>query len=456
MVDTPLSSIPGISHDRLSALKKGGLTTTSDVLFSPPSDIARKCTLTPQATQDIIDSIARELSSPPRALRDVMHDGGAMLTTGDASVDRLVGGGIRVGMIWELSGEGASGKTQLALQLSLLVQLPVSEGGLDGSACFLTTSSTLPTSRLAEILQEHPLLVDSNCTLDNIQTSTTKSVDALLYALTDILPTSMEKAKAKSKPLKLLIIDSLADIFLDDKTSTATLIDRSHKLSAIGGQLHALAATHQLAVVAINRVTEFFERRADEDPGQPGEILYQNQSRFFRCADGSSKGAALGLGWANQVNVRIMLARTRRRYVLPEETHGRKRQRVDRGAVRADDIVVRRLSVLFGSVCAPGTIDFLVTPRGVEAHIDEADDGPVPLPSPPTIQAPAPASATHHPMAEIAPLDVGAAVDDFQPPQPEGPVAGELDEDEEDAYWREVDDFEFVGDGIYLQGTAPL
>src|SRR6266852_7585399 len=88
-----------------------------------------------------------------------------------------------------------AGKTQLALQLSLLVQLPVDQGGLNGSACYLTTSTSLPTPRLIQLLHEHPLLAGSRCTLDNIQTSATKSVSSLLHALSEIIPASINAAK---------------------------------------------------------------------------------------------------------------------------------------------------------------------------------------------------------------------------------------------------------------------
>ncbi|KAF9653174.1 hypothetical protein BDM02DRAFT_3070359, partial [Thelephora ganbajun] len=54
------------------------------------------------------------------------------LTTGDATLDHALGGGILTGMVWEFVGESASGKTQLAMQLSLLVQLPPELGGLSG------------------------------------------------------------------------------------------------------------------------------------------------------------------------------------------------------------------------------------------------------------------------------------------------------------------------------------
>ena len=411
-----------------------------------------------------------------------------------------------------------AGKTQLALQLSLLVQLPVDQGGLNGSACYLTTSASLPTPRLIQLLHEHPLLSGSRCTLDNIQTSATKSVSSLLHALSDIIPASINAAKGRPAPLKLLIIDSLADLLMEDaKISTATLADRSRNLSAIAAQLHALASTHQLAVVAINRVTDVWERRPDADMGLPGELLYADHARLFGRAserDGapSKKSAALGLVWANQVNARIMLARTERRHnyydyryghhthslrhhhgappvavvaaaaaatatALPSESrHDRKRQRLneDEGDV-VQVVVVRQLTVVFSSVCAPASVDFIVTSRGVEMLVEDLENAPAPAPAhaPPTtltnvstIHAAAAASSEGQvgrpprpPLAEVSPLDVGSVVGDFRPPQsqpqPTETSGGDMVEDEDD-YWREVDDFPFSTDNIdVVPGTSP-
>ena len=322
------------------------------------------------------------------------------------------------------------------------MQLPPSQGGLNGSACYLTTSTGLPTPRLIELLHEHPLLAGSHCNLDNIQTSVTKSVDSLLYALSEVLPALMRAANARSMPLKLLVIDSLAELLLEDKVSTtATLADRSRNLSAIAAQLHALATTRQLAVLAINRVADVWERRADADPGLPGELIYADHAKIFGRAEGASKSAALGLVWANQINARIMLARTERRRALPVESsrRDRKRQRVEDGApvVRTDDVVVRRLSVVFSAVCPPAEVDFIIAFRGVESCTEDAEPSR-------HLSTTALALATdiaHPPLAEVSPLDVGSVVSDLRPPQPgDEPVIGP-DEDEEDAYWRDVGDF---------------
>ncbi|KAI0303391.1 P-loop containing nucleoside triphosphate hydrolase protein, partial [Multifurca ochricompacta] len=439
----------GISHNWQSALKKSGFLTVSDVLLSSISDISRRCRLAPQVVQEIVDSIARALDRPPSLLRDVIRDGSEVVTTGDTLLDQMLGGGIRVGMIWELAGEGASGKTQLALQLSLLVQLPVTQGGLNGSACYLTTSTSLPTPRLIELLHENPLLLGSHCNLDNVQTSVIKSVNSLLYVLSQVLPATIDAAKARFMPLKLLIIDSLADLLLEDKISTTTtLADRSRNLSAIAAQLHALAATHQLAVVAINRVTDVWER-PNADPGLSGELIYADHARIFGCAEGGSKSAALGLVWANQVNARIMLTRTDRRHAISARNHDRKRQRAEGGVVRMDDSTVRRLTVIFSSVCTPASIEFIITSQGVETCLDDLNE---------TLMPPAPIPATGvsaavvvpPPLAEVSPLDVGSVVSDLRIQQYGDAPIGELEDEEEEAYWRGMDDFSVAGDLIDL------
>ena len=56
--------------------------------------------------QAIVDSIARALASPPVLLRDVVRNGSEVITTGVTALDEMLGGGIRVGMVWEFAGEG--------------------------------------------------------------------------------------------------------------------------------------------------------------------------------------------------------------------------------------------------------------------------------------------------------------------------------------------------------------
>ncbi|KAF8270323.1 hypothetical protein EI94DRAFT_1722960 [Lactarius quietus] len=140
-----------------------------------------------------------------------------------------------------------------------------------------------------------------------------------------------------------------------------------------------------------------------------------------------------------------MLARTEHRRALPAESNrDRKRLRAEDGAavVRADDVVVRRLSVVFSAVCAPASVDFLITFRGVETCIDDAEPGAAPgLAALSTAALALATSMARPPLAEVSPLDVGSVVSDLRPPQPGDEPVGGVEDDDEDVYWRDVDDF---------------
>ena len=146
----------------------------------------------------------------------------------------------------------------------------------------------------------------------------------------------------------------------------------------------------------------------------------------------------------------------------------RKRPREDEDEEEVVQLVVRRLTVIFSSVCAPASVDFIVTSRGVETLARDSGDAPnAPVPPPPRMTLTNATVAGHTsavnlavhpppPLADVSPLDVGSVVSDSRASQPQpqpGPGAvGEVtvDDEDEDAYWREVDDFPFSSDGIDL------
>ena len=111
---------------------------------------------------------------------------------------------------------------------------------------------------------------------------------------------------------------------------------------------------------------------------------------------------------------------------------------------------------MFSSVCGPALVGFVATSRGIQTLADGDDRSTVtpPVPSSPSVTGvtalPAVVDAltvcvARPPLADVSPLDVGSVAGDFQAPRPGDIPVGEV-EDDEDAYWREVDDFPFVSD----------
>jgi DNA repair protein RAD57 len=287
----------------------------------------------------------------------------------------------------------------------------------------------------------------------------------LIHVLSKILPSfiSNHSNNFHSKPVKVLVIDALAELFhLNSKTTTGTLVERSHNISEISTLLHTLASTHQLAVLVLNEVVDAFDRGRETDVGDSGDLVYSDQSRWFNRADSvpgeNRKEASLGLVWANQVNARILLSRTgRRRYLEETESRNGKHRKIqshqnpmsspgDQPALVGDQATqIRRLSIIFSSVSPPVSLDYTVTVEGISIL---PPDGPSPLgvqrpassiQSRPSVAKLSVAIPDARPMeisSQISPLDVGVAEDGRK--MLEEPVEGsaEPEQDEWETYWN--------------------
>ena len=73
------------------------------------------------------------------------------LSLGCDVLDSIFDGGLNPGTITEFCGEAGVGKSNLLLQLMLMVQLPREHGGLGGSAACVLTESDLPFRRLDQM-----------------------------------------------------------------------------------------------------------------------------------------------------------------------------------------------------------------------------------------------------------------------------------------------------------------
>ncbi|KIJ69524.1 hypothetical protein HYDPIDRAFT_124118 [Hydnomerulius pinastri MD-312] len=474
-----ISSLSTLSGTQKASLAKGGFKDISDVLLATASDISRACRIAPQEVNKIISLICRERAQPPRPLREFLaEEPSEKITTGDVELDSLIGGGIKTGMVWEVVGESAAGKTQLALQLSLLVQLPPNLGGVSGSACYLTVASHLQTTRMEQILNAHPLLSPSLCSFSDVQTVQTPTIEKLIHVLSTFLPRyiSTTSTNPSSKPVKLLVIDALAELFHDlGKTTTKTLVERSRRISEISTLLHILASKYRIAVLVLNEVIDVFDR--EPPPGGP-EMSYRDQSRWFGRADSipgeDRKEAALGLVWANQVNARIFLTRTgRRRYLEESETPSKKATTEDATVAPqtptkpVDDqpVLIRRLSVVFSSVSAPASCDYIVTEQGITVIPGSTVSlitSRLPTVNAPSMPAPVPtdtaqisAVAKGKQKVQVSPLDAGCVADTFatessRAPSPEN-EPGLDDDDEWDTFWAQNS----LPDDAYSQIDAP-
>ena len=379
------------------AVSTGNVQTVADLLLNTPQEIAKRCKTSPLEIKRITNAVLNAIPLHKlNILESVAHDGDEKFSTGDVILDNALEGGMRTGMVWEIVGEryvlayktrlymyalnnspssSGAGKTQLALQLSLFVQGPKEMGGLAGSACYLTTSSKLPTARLLQISESNELLSPSICSMEDIHTISIPTSDFFQLVLTTILPSFIQDQQTiqGKKPVKLVIIDALAELFHDmGKTTTNALVERKQNIAKISARLHEIASSYNLAIVVLNEVVDNFDQ---EYPGSrvPGEMTYKQQSHAGGFDE--KKKAALGPAWTNQVNARIMLSRTGRRKHLQNEFDfpQKRRQSSDnqhqltRASIdnNQEPTLIRRLRIVFSPVSAPASLDFIVSERGI-------------------------------------------------------------------------------------------
>lgn len=169
------------------------------------------------------------------------------LSTNSKELNALLGGGVETQAITELFGKFGSGKTQLGHQLSVNVQLPKKDGGLDGTAIFIDTENTFRPERIQQM--SSALGLDSNETLKNIHVARAYNSDHQMLLA--------EKAAelANEYGTRLVVMDSLTAHFRAEYVGRGTLAERQQKLNRL---LHILqrrlSDPYNIAVVVTNQV----------------------------------------------------------------------------------------------------------------------------------------------------------------------------------------------------------
>lgn len=211
-------------------------------------------------------------------------------------LDRFLRGGIPCNSITELVAESGCGKTQISLQLLLSAQLPTSLGGLSASSLYLYSESPFPVRRLYQLSRSFPSLHNP---LDKVLTHPLHSAHHLFDLLSNV--DSLLLSRSRDPPVKLIVIDSVAALFrFEFENNSRDLKQRSGLFFRISSKLKELARRFGLAVVVINQVVDVMDDAS-------GGLRIGNSACLY--TSGRKVCAALGLSWANCVNIRLFLSR---------------------------------------------------------------------------------------------------------------------------------------------------
>ncbi|KAG6547162.1 hypothetical protein Mapa_011414 [Marchantia paleacea] len=308
-------------------------------------------------------------------------------STGCRDLDSFLRGGFPCGSVTELVGESASAKTQLCLQLSLAVQLPASEGGLNGSSLYVYTENYFPFRRLQEIANHmvatrrregrpfasnvrtlRPLNVNSRASgksfspvearrklntagsasivcegasnpCNRVFVQGIQTADNLLEYLDYVYTLLIHPFLL---PVKVIVIDSIAALFRSDFDNTADEMKvRVSLYFQVAAKLKKYAEEFNLAVVVTNQVTDSFEPEMPLSKSLFG--MSRTQDSEVLVTSGRRVAPALALSWTHCINSRLFLSRS----------YGN------------GDLVRRSMQVVFAPHLPTESCDFEVNSEGV-------------------------------------------------------------------------------------------
>nr|KIR45862.1 meiotic recombinase Dmc1 [Cryptococcus bacillisporus CA1280] len=159
----------------------------------------------------------------------------------------MLGGGIATQSITEVFGEYRTGKTQLCHTLCVSTQLPEDQGGGSGKVAYIDTEGTFRPDRVRAVADRFG--VDSNMALDNVLCARAWRSEHQCDLLVDLAIRFVEE-----RAYKLLIVDSIMNLFRQDYSGRGELSERQQKLNQFLARLQKLAEEFNIAVVLTNQV----------------------------------------------------------------------------------------------------------------------------------------------------------------------------------------------------------
>ena len=153
-----------------------------------------------------------------------------MIETGLKELDKFLGGGIKEGLITSISGQSATGKTQLAFQICLNA---LHNDGKD--ILFQDTTGTFRPERLVQMMQLQKI---NPSLLDKIKVNRITNTGQQIQWL------SKMRMSSDLLGYSLIIIDSITDLFS---------FEYSKKEQSLEKHISFMKYMHSLSSIAINR-----------------------------------------------------------------------------------------------------------------------------------------------------------------------------------------------------------
>ena len=244
-----LTDLSGVGPAIAEKLGESGFNSLEAIAVASPNQMAAQTAIGEATCSKIIQSAREKMNigfeSAAQVLEKRKHR--AVFTTGCTQLDGLLNGGCETRAIIEVYGEFRTGKTQIAHQICVTVQLPPEKGGLGANALYVDAEGTFRPERLVQIAEKYPELNPEEV-LENVMYARAYNSDHQTIII-DKLP-----GLVKEKNIKLVIVDSLISHFRAEYVGRGTLSERQQKLNRFMHKLLQLAEAHDVCIFLTNQV----------------------------------------------------------------------------------------------------------------------------------------------------------------------------------------------------------
>lgn len=263
-----LEELDGVGPAIAEKLRSAGYDSVESLAVATTGELMEAAETGMRVAVKVINSAREAANMGYKKASEVMerrkHLG--YISTGSPALDKIIGGGIETQGVTEIFGEFGSGKSQIAHQLCVNVQLPPEQGGLEGKALYIDTENTFRPERISQMARA--LGLDPERVLENIYVARAHTTDHQMLLAEKV------QEMVKEGDVKLVVVDSLTSLFRTEYCGRGALAERQQKLGRHIAALHRLAELNDLAVFVTNQV----QSRPDVffgDPTKPigGHVL---------------------------------------------------------------------------------------------------------------------------------------------------------------------------------------
>ena len=245
-----LKDLPGTGDATLKKLKDAGIISIRALALMPKSKLMEDSGIGDKTADKLIKA-AQDVEKMGFTPADIIWEkrrGLKKISSSSPNLDDLLGGGFETGALTEVYGEYRTGKTQIAHQLCVNVQMSYEQGGLEGNALYIDSEGTFRPERIIHMAEAKNM--DYNKVLKNITVGRAYNSDH------QILLARKAPKIIDERNIKLIIVDSLISHFRSEYIGRGTLASRQQILNTHIHDLLRLSDTYdELAVLVTNQVS---------------------------------------------------------------------------------------------------------------------------------------------------------------------------------------------------------